>query len=458
VATRQQSDPAAPRWRLPSSRTCWLFVWLAIAVFLVSRAGSRRESRGVIVDHLEFGRRLLHGEDVFGPWRSDPDAPIRPLHAPYPPSFGLLTAPFHVVADVAGQRAARIAWALLQMGCLVATALALRRRAPPGTTPANTNGWHWLWLALFLIGLRFVLRDTHGGGGNLITLGLCALAFDAAERDRPRLAGLLLGFSLATKPTQLWLVPVLLLLGFPRAVRWTLVTGAVAVFVTTVLQRFDVAPWLRWIEGTWRFSTQSDPFAVPALEFPPFEWMNQSLRCALARWLGEVPPEFARKVTPGLPEGLGLGIDTVAWIARLASAGLLGWLFVAALRSRRVAAARPFVFAAALVASVLLSPISWKAHHVALLPVLFLLLLDFVRTRRGLPLLVGWAVCCVPGGDLVEGLVGKGADDWMNSTYVVTAWDVVLFGWALRRAAQARSTTDEHRDAALPHGVVEVGR
>lgn len=429
-------------------------LWVLLAAFLVVRAGHRPESRGVILDHLEFGRRLLHGENVYGPWLSDPDAPVRPLHAPYPPSFGLLTAPFSGIDATLGRRAARVAWALLQVACLAATALMLRRRAPPGLVPTTTNGWHWLWLAMFGIGLRFVLRDTHGGGGNLITLALCLVAFDAAERDRPRLAGLLLGFSLATKPTQLWLVPVLWLLGRPRAVVWTLVTGAAAVLVTLVLQRFDVAPWLRWMEGTWRFSTQSDAFAVPAFEFPKFEWMNQSLRCALARWLGDVPPQYEQLVVLGMPNGLGLGTATVAWITRLVSLLLLGTLFVAAWRARAVAAARPFVFAAALVVSVLLSPISWKAHHVALLPVLFLLLLDFVRTRRGLPILVGWAVCCLPGSDVI----GDDRGEWMNSVYVVTASDLVLFGWAVRRAMQMRSASHEHRDATLANTGVEIGR
>ena len=54
------------------------------------------------------------------------------------------------------------------------------------------------WLLLFVLGARFVRRDTHGGGGNVLNLGLCLLAFDAAERERPREAGLWLGRSLGT--------------------------------------------------------------------------------------------------------------------------------------------------------------------------------------------------------------------------------------------------------------------
>lgn len=70
----------------PRHRWIWWLVWLAIAVVLAGRATGRKPTKGVLLDHLEFGRRLVHGEDVYGPWRSDPDAPIRPLHAPYPPS------------------------------------------------------------------------------------------------------------------------------------------------------------------------------------------------------------------------------------------------------------------------------------------------------------------------------------------------------------------------------------
>ncbi len=441
--------------RLPSPAARWLVFWLVCAALLVARAGSRRESRGVIVDHLELGRRLVHGEDVRGPWRSDPDAPLKTLHAPYPPSFGLLVAPFALVAQAAGQLTARLAWALMQVGCLVAIAFALRRAMAPPEDRADASvrdgAWQWTWLVTFLLGLRFVLRDMHGGGGNLVNLALCLAAFDAAERDRPARAGLLLGFSLATKPTQIWLVPVFLLLGHGRAVAWTVATGAAAVLVTLALQRFDASTWFEWIEGTWRFSTQADAFAVPACEFPAFEWMNQSLRCALARWLGNVPPEYAVLVKAGMPSGAGFDVATVAAITRAASALALSALAVVAFRSRRSRSARPYVFASALVLSVLLSPLSWKAHHVALLPVLFLL----VRRLRGdlvaRVLTAAWAICVLPGGDLV----GDTAGEWLNSIYVVTAWDVVLFGWTLQRA---RSAALEDRDAALADRPIEALR
>ena len=435
----------------PGRTKCvWLVLWLALAAFLVARAARRPEARGVILDHLEFGRRLLHGEDVHGPWRSDPDAPVRPLHAPYPPSFGLLTAPFSVVADTLGIRAARAAWALLQVGCLAVAALVLRRRLQPRAPPdAGPSYWHLLWLGTFVLGLRFVLRDTHGGGGNLVNLALCLLAFDDAERGRHRRAGLWLGLSLVTKPTQVWLVLAFLALGKFRTVGWTIVTGAAAVFVTLLLQRFDVEPWFRWIEGSWRLATQADPFAVPALGFPPFEWMNQALRCAIARWAGEVPPELAARVTLGMPAGLGFGPAVVAGLVRAASVLLLAWFACAAWRARASASARLPVFTAALVLSVLLSPLSWKAHHVALLPLVFLLLRHAAakRSRGTWWLLASWAVCCcLPGQDLV----GEAVEEWLNSAYVITCWDVVLFAIALLMAKSAALEDSEATRAREP--------
>lgn len=417
-----------------AARRTWIAVWLLLAAVLLVRAADRQRDRGVILDHLEFGRRLVHGSDVYAPWRSGRNAELRPLHAPYPPSFGLLTAPFALVGEVAGLTAARFAWALLQVLALAATALLLRRLAAPRAPPLPAAAWHWLWLGMFLLGARFVLRDTHGGGGNLINLGLCLGAFAAAESGRPRLAGLLLGISLATKPTQVWLWPVLLLFGHRRAAAWTLVAGAAAVLLTLAMQRFDLQLWLRWLDGSLQIATQADAFADPALDFPKFEWMNQSLRPALHRWLGSVPPDLAARVAWGMPPGLGLPARVVAAITSLCGLLLLATVLLQAHRRRADAGARLWLFAAALVLSLLLSPLCWKAHHVALLPLLFLLLLQAVTapSRWRWVWLLLWALCCLPGQDMV----GDAADEWLNSVYVLPAWNVVLLLYAVRRSGR----------------------
>ncbi|MCA8963537.1 MAG: hypothetical protein KDC48_01550 [Planctomycetes bacterium] len=270
-------------------------------------------------------------------------------------------------------------------------------------------------------------------------------------------AGLLLAFSLVTKPTQLWLLPVFWLLGHRRTLGWTIAGGALFVLVTALLQRFELAPWWRWIEGSWRLGTQADPFAVPALDFPPFEWMNQSLRCALARWFGTVPDEYAARVALGVAPGMGWPQAAVAWLVRLCSLAALLLVLGTARRVREQPAARLWLFASALVLSVLLSPLSWKAHHVALLPTLFLLLQRAATAKpaRGwlVVLLTGWAVCCLPGGDLV----GDDRSEWLNSLYVVTASDIaLLLATALIAWRLTNSAPHEHDDAAARAGGGEL--
>jgi hypothetical protein len=301
-----------------------------------------------------------------------------------------------------------------------------------------------------------VLRDTHGGGGNLINMALALLALRDSENGRERRAGVWLAISLVTKPNLVWLLPVFALFGRWRTLAATAAATAIALLATFALQRFDLAPWWRWLQGSWALATQADPWATPAFAFPPFEWMNQALRFAVARWCGDVPPEFAQSVHWGVMPGLGLHANAVAWIARAVSLVLLAAVLATAWRARQHALARLWTLAAALVLTLLLSPITWKAHHVALLPVLLLVLRDAVAGRRFARwLLVGWwLVVALPGRDLFgDEVFGDNLDEWLNSVYVVTIGDIVLIAYAL--VAAARSARDEHGDAARVGGVAQ---
>jgi hypothetical protein len=444
----------------------WCLVgWMLLGAILLVRAVARPADKGVILAHVEFGRRLATGQPLYAPSPLAQDGPDQPLHPPYPPSFGLLAMPFAGLAALGGPAVARAGWALMQLACAVGVARLLRRLAGPAGAALTAGQWHGVWLLLVLLGGRFLFRDLHGGGGNLVNLWLCLAAVAAAQNGRAGRAGLLLGFSLATKPTQVWLVPVLLLFGWRRTVGWTLASGATLVLLSWALLHFDPSSWLRWGQGSTALASQADAFAVPELGFPKFTWMNQSLRCAVARYCGSVPEAFAAQVELWPPAGLGLPVPWVAAVLRGLQGLLLVALGVAAWRARRHTAAQPAVLAAALVASLLLSPLSWKGHHTALLPVLLGCLLAAWHGARGARWLLGaWFVtCALPGRDLLGRMpLGDRLDELGNSLYLVTLGDLLLFAVALRAAVAAPFQSAPAQSAPFPsaplqHGDAEVG-
>lgn len=402
------------------TRSSRWFSWflLLLACALVVRAGVR--DRGVIIDHLEFGRRLLVGTDLYAPYLD-----AKPLHPPYPPSFGLMTAPFSLLSE----RVARWAWAAVQACALVYVLRWLRRELQPRWPNANLDV---VLLLTLLLGARFVLRDTHGGGGNLINLAMVLAAFSACARAQPVAGGLWLGFSLATKPVALLFLPVLWVLGYGRA---ALTAGASALgfaFVSLALLRFDPTCWVRWWNGTLAYATQADVFAPPELGFPPFTWMNQCLRCAVARVLGDVPAPLAAQVPHFVP-GLGCEPWVVVVVRSVLSAGLLLVTAAVVWRRRKDPTARVALIAATLALSLLLSPISWKAHHVALLPCFALLFVQAQAGRRWLWVAAAiYALACVLG----EEITGKAVKELLQSSYVVTLGTLWLWARTLRVASK----------------------
>lgn len=398
-------------------------VWIALALFLVLRAGGR--DRGVIEDHREFGRRLVAGEELYAPYLE-----AKPLHPVYPPSFGLLTAPFATV-DLT---TARYAWAAAQVAALWVILLALAR-ALARHAPHLVGSTHGIALLALVVTGRYVLRDTHGGGGNLINLAFAIAAYAAAERKRTLAAALLLGFSLATKPTMALLVPVMFALGQVRVAWGSCVAALGFVALALGLNGHGIEPLSRWFEGSLAYGSAVDLFAPPHLELPPFSWMNQSLRCMVVRYFGVIPDEFAALV-PGFVPGLGLPHLVTAWIARVLSIAVLAITLRAAWRARADVSRRDFALVATLAAGTLLSPISWKAHHVALLPAIFVAAAAAWNSMRGarIGLAAFFVLCSAGGGDLV----GDAAKEWQQSLYLATFGAGALWWVMAHRAAQPR--------------------
>lgn len=426
---RYPTEVGPPKPSLPPERIwpfIWVGIWAALGLALVVRTGIR--DRGVITDHLEFGRRLLHGLDLYAPYL-DPG----PLHPPYPPSFALLTAPFSLLPE----RLARFAWGILQVGALLGIGVSLKS-VLTRWAPALRPHLHLLLFGTALVCSRYILRDTHGGGGNLINLALCLLAYTAANRSRPGCAGLLLGVSLATKPTQVLLLPLFALFGYRQAVAWACVTAVSLALTSLCLLRFDTSAWERWISGSLAYASTTDLFATPDLGFPPFTWMNQCLRCMTSRYLGTVPAGLAAEV-PGFFPGLGWEGPAIAWVSRGASLGVLATTLAVALR-RRAPIHQPPLLSAVLVLSLLLSPISWKAHHVVLIPAFFLLLCRGIQGARWAWITAAlYVLTCSIGGDIL----GRGATELQLSLYLFTLWDVVLWALCLALCRRQSATSSE---------------
>jgi hypothetical protein len=190
----------------------------------------------------------------------------------------------------------------------------------------------------------------------------------------------------------------------------------------------------RWAGDVARFAALEelhDPAAVP-VGLPLCEnAMNQSLREAVFRLLRPSTEEAVADTS--LVEA---SPAVAAWTARLASLLLLLWACLVALRARSARAvwlAGCSFFAL----SLLLSPITWKAHCVALLP-LFVALLAEAGERRRWPLLAGFFVAYYLVCDLAnEELLGKDSKTLLQALSVVTWGNLALLAVALMLASTA---------------------
>ncbi len=393
-----------------------LLCWLAAALLLSLRATRKRE--GALARNRAFAALVVAGRFPYERnYRGG-----RPIHAPYPPSYGLVMAPLLLVPEPA----ARVLWVWLQLAVLALVLARLARwhaaaygRPPPLLVP----------LLALLLASRYLLRDTAGGGNNLLFGGLvlfaCCRPDEARGEDRRPALGLLLGLVLAAKPTPILFVPWLFWRGRVRSALWALATAAsLHLAPLTVL---GPGGWARayghWLAGSLAYATEADVFAEPALAFPRFTWMNQSLHCLVARYFGRVPPAQAG---PLLFPGLGLGtpaLRALNLVLALALLALTAARLRAAARGPR-AGARLELFGPALLfaLTLLLSPISWKAHHVRLLPAFYLLAADLCaapRGRRGFYALFAalyFAACVLPSEEVLKLAAGSAAAGkaWKN--------------------------------------------
>lgn len=260
----------------------------------------------------------------------------------HPPPSVLISLPWGVL----GYRQAMMAWNLFSLLLLAPTLWLILR-------PAGLNLNPWMTLPIICITLvsNALAQQINQGQWNLVLLFLLTAAWSAQRRQRDVWGGVALGTAISIK-----LIPGFLLLYFLVQRRWTaIVATAATVVVWFVLSGLT----LGWdCIGDYAFHV------LPSVDkFRDF-WPNASLAGFWAKLFdgasGRVVP-IAK--LPWLSHGLTL-------LTSCATVGLTAWIGLKA----KSLAQRDVAWAAAIVAMMLVSPVTWD-HY-------FLML--------GLPLLIFW--------------------------------------------------------------------
>lgn len=405
-------DPARRR-----GRDRWLFALACVlAVVIVLRAA--RRSEGVLVRNQEWGARFLDRHDPYDDTRRGGR-----LHGPYPPSYALVCAPLSVVPTPV----ARVAWASAQVGALVALYFLVRRWLARGWPSALPHASALYAIALLVVS-RYVLRDTAGGGGNTLYATTFLWGIELALGRLVLAPAVLAAIPLALKPNLAPLVLVLALRG-----KWRAFAAVIAALVLCVgLPGWWYGPekwidlWTRWSADVAAYASVDDLSSVARVPegFPVDDTgMNQSLRAALGRAAnavgerGELAKQLAR----------------IGSVAAIAAAAWASW-------RARTPRAQILALLAFLPASLLASPITWKAHHAVELALFAVLAATaYVDRRARLAWFLGgyWFAC----GLLSEEVVGRAGKAWLQSVSVVTWFTVALVVVAVvesRRGERAR--------------------
>jgi hypothetical protein len=393
-----------------------LAIGLLLLLTLLLSLRALRKKHGSLLRNRIFAGDVLRGEFPYHPQAEDP----RPVHAPYPPSYGIVMAPLLLPP----LPIARVLWVLLQismLGIMLQQLGRWYRRSHQGRAPPP-----WLPILATLLVSRYLLRDTAGGGGNLIFATLVLLACLPLE-NTPRgtsLRGCLLGLVLAAKPTPILFLPLLLLQGRRRAFFAAILTAGLLHFSPILSLGFD--GWARayshWIEGVLAYGSRADVFAPPSHGFPPFTWMHQSLPFMLARFLGTVPQEHILP-SPLFFQGAGLAPSLIHWIYRIIAL-LLVWFSARRIHQETLSGRQQKLLwlpavSALFALTLLLSPITWKSHHVALLPA-FYFLLSQAQNQKSKGLWIGLLLYFLVNDLLSQEVLGKLGKNLMQSYYSVT--------------------------------------
>ena len=348
--------------------------------------------------HRETGRRFLAGEFLYANGHD----------FPYPPLLGMVFAPTAMV-PVPVAKAVFYPVAVIALLLLLWTMTRLVR----SSFKLNETQTFWTTALAVFMGILFIMRDQAELGLNTAITALVWLAVALWQQNRDVLAGTSLGAAIAIKCT-----PAIFLGYFLWKRQWRMgVCTAVATLLFTVAPILGQGPasWSNhmkiWIDNATQGITGGGSGAE---KMERFRTANMSLRPVLTRYLTPIPndPSSPHADPPALeflnlPPGLAAVIVNAILI-------VLGLTFLWWSRGQIVTRGDPRVLwelAAAGALLVLVSPITWMQHCVALIPACYLVA-ALVVVRDRLP---GWILtllgayilfCSVLGRDLLPREVG----------------------------------------------------
>lgn len=360
-------------------------------------------------NHWLWGARFVHGEFLYDGG----------TNIPYLPFWAMAYAPLSFLP-------VHVAQALAYPVALLATAivLAILQTLARGELPLDQRRVFWLTVLAVGLSSRYILRDLSEAGPNIMLMALGWAAIWAWWNGRPGLGGCLLGAAIALKLTA---VPFLIYFALRREFRFAIAT-AVAAAAFTVSPALWQGPAFysrhvnAWSTAVWAGATSPDPrFGVLGLE----QIGNLSLRPALARYLMHIPEglnDQGRFVHPWNVDVLTLAPEVASpLIAGVMLALIAGVAW--SLRRGRVSLREVVAWDGAAVAilALLLSPITWRQHGVAILPACYLIARVWLA-EGPVPPIASFAIgtLVVVSLLLARGIMGDTASSLVHAYYLHT--------------------------------------
>jgi len=436
-------EPCAPwlrpwAWLLDPARRPLLCVILIAIVIGFGVLMVRRATHGSSDFPMgpEYSRRLLlEGENVYE------TEPAAGTHTKYPPFFFLLLTPL----AAAPLWLAALLWYAVNVVLLAASAWwAVAALKPGGTGPPTLAEV----LAPLALGLPLVLLNLPIGQANVLVLACVAGGLWLLARRRDLSGGGALAAAVALK-----LTPALIVAGLGWKRAWRALLGALLALALcwAVLPALVFGPgraaevtrsWSRVVLGFVHQGAAAE--GRPAI--PPgfgYRQTNQSLDAAVHRFLTDVPAvrakdrreDFFVNVAHLEPEGWVIGAVVKAFAGLL----LLALLWLA----RGTLASTPRLVlglevALASIAILVVAPVSWDSHYIALL-VPYAVALEAIRRRRPGDRVRAW---------LVRALAGCVALSLMGTCPYLRAFSVLLFGALVLGVALAMARVAERKAVA----------